>query len=386
MTHKPYSNLLLKRISKTKLYARLRQYLPMSPVQYVDDRSKLEQAEVTLMEWPQHLKRPKVGIVRDYGPYPRWTKYRRFLENNGFEYGIYELQAHDWMEKAKGFDAIVGFLSSEWWDLQEMREKYSFLENFLGKRTYPSPAHVDLYENKRLEAYICKAKRLPFVPTYVSHSKADARELVHELRYPVVSKIVPASASMGVELVRDETRARAIVEEAFSQTGRKTHNVVFRQKNYVYFQDFVQNDGYDLRVIVVGSWLFGYYRRALAGDFRASGMNQVEKRDLPSEAMQIALRLNQIIKSSMLVVDMVHGTDGTYQIIEYSPICQMEKPEQLHVNGIAGAYIAENGRFYFRPGRYWVNELALRQFLTDSYLPWAAACAGDQRASIQERA
>jgi hypothetical protein len=226
-----------------------------------------------------------------------------------------------------------------------------------------------LYEDKRLQAHISEVCGVPYAKTYVSHDKDDAMKLVRSLQYPIVSKIMPGSGSVGVELVPTPEHARRIVKQAFSMTGRKSHMVCSRQKNYVYFQDFVAIGGYDIRVIVVGNWVFGYYWRAPKGDFRASGMHLVEKRELPEEAIKIALNANPFIRSPMLVVDMLHGLDGKYHIIEISPICAMEFPEQLHVNGIPGVYIfGDDGTFRFQPGRYWVHELALREFLLTDYL------------------
>lgn len=357
-----------KKIQKTTLYSRFRQYFPMPNLIYLDDRDKINDAEVVKIDWPVQIKKPRFGIIRDYGVYPRWTKYCRFLENNAFEYEIYNLHAHDWIEKAKNLDVFVGFVSSEFWDLQEMREKYHFLETYLYKKTYPSPNHVFLYEDKCLEAYLSKVFKLPIANTYISHDKSDALQIIEGVPYPLISKIVPSSGSMGVELVHSKTHARKIIEQVFSPTGRKTHQVSFRQKNYIYFQEFIPNDGYDIRVIVVGNWVFGYYRKVLEGDFRASGMNLVEKRELPEEAMRIALKAYEAIKSPKIVVDMVHGTDGKYHIIEYSPICQMEFPEQLHVGGVPGVYLFENDSFVFKKGRYWLHELALQEFLMKDYL------------------
>lgn len=361
----------IARLRKTRLYGRLRQYLPMTGECFFDDREEIEGAEIVTIDWPQGLSMPKVGLVRDFGPYPRWTKIRRFLENNGFEWTIYELHAHDWIDMAGELDLVVGFVSSEWWHLQEMREKYRFLETYLQKATYPSPRHADLYEAKRLEAYICRVKGVPFARTHISYDRSDALQLVEKLNYPVVSKIVPASGSAGVELVENSQQARRVVEQSFSPTGRKTYTPVFRQKNYVYFQDFVPNDGYDTRCIVVGNWVWGYYRKVPNGDFRASGMSDiVEKRALPEKAMRTALALNQIICSPMLVVDMVLRQDGNFIIIEYSPICRMDTPEQAHLNERPGAYVfAPDGSFRFQEGRYWVQELAMREFLLQDYLP-----------------
>ena len=72
----------------------------------------------------------------------------------------------------------------------------------------------------------------------------------------------------------------------------------------------------------------------------------------------------------MLVVDMVKGMDGNYHIIEYSPICLMETQIQLRSNGVPGVYILDSeGNPEFKPGKFWVHELALKVFLLNTYLP-----------------
>jgi glutathione synthase/RimK-type ligase-like ATP-grasp enzyme len=359
----------IKKMRKMKLYSRFRQHFPQ-PEYYLDDRGRFSDAEKVLIDWPKERQKPHIGVVRDPGPYPRWTKYCRFLDNNSFEYDIFSLHSHDWIEKANQLDIIVGMCSSEHNRLLETREKYHFLETYLGKTCYPSAAHVMLYENKRLETYISWAKNIPFAKTMISHDKQDALLSLDKLSYPLISKIDPSSGSFGVDFVRSKNKARKIVKKAFSGIGRQTHLPYNKQKNYVLFQEFIPNDGYDIRVIVVGNLIFGYYRKVLDGDFRASGMNLVEKRELPGEAMKIALMVNNIIKSPMLVVDMLHGLDDKYYIIELSPFCQMETPAQLHVRGVPGVYVFEDGgSFHFEKGRYWVAELALREFLLSDYIP-----------------
>jgi len=362
---------LFKKITKTPWYARVRQYFPLAELHYYeDDMMRLASAIPISIEWPFGVDKPLFAIIKDYEKFPRWTKYVRFLEYNGLPYEIFDLSAHDWLEKARKFDIFVGILSNNLYHLQEMRRKYFTLETYLGKVCFPSTAHILMYEDKRLESYISNACNIPYARTYISNEKQDAQRLVETLHYPVIHKTDPGSGSLGVELVRDQKQARKIVEQAFSISGRATHLLYFRQKNYVYFQEYVQNDGYDIRVLIIGNWAFGYYRRVLEGDFRASGMNIIEKRGLPEEAIRIAWRTNQIIKSPMLVVDLVHGLDGKYTIIEFSPICQVEKPAQLAINDIPGAYIIENdGSISFIEGKFWVHELALREFLLKDYLP-----------------
>jgi glutathione synthase/RimK-type ligase-like ATP-grasp enzyme len=254
-----------------------------------------------------------------------------------------------------------------------MQRKYMFLESYLGKRCYPSYAHALLYESKSLEAFISQAKGIPYAKTHISYNKEDAIELINHLEYPFISKVDPSSGSMGVELVQSTKQARRIVEEAFSPNGRKIHVHYFRQKNHVYFQEFIPNDGYDIRVIIVGDWAFGYYRKVLKGDFRASGMDLIENKELPEEAVLTAWNANKHIRSPLLVVDMVHGLDGKYSIIEFSPTCKIGSSDRFFVNGVPCYYsIDSDGAVHLEKGFYWVHELALREFLLKHCLPYSS--------------
>lgn len=360
----------IRRIRKTMWYSRLRQYFPMPEPKYVDDRGRLDGAEIVSIPWPAYIKKPIFGIVQDADQYPKWTRYRRFLENNSFDFGFYSIHHYDWIEQAKRFDVIIGVPSNTFYDLSEIRSKYEVLETHMGKKCYPSPFHMRLYEDKCLEAYISQIAGLPFATTYISQSKEDILQLLKNIKYPLVSKIIPSSGSQGVELVHTVEKGCQIVKQAFSRSGRKTHMISYRQKNLVCFQEFIPNDGYDIRVIVVGNQIFGFYRKVPQGDFRASGMNIEEMRELPVEAMKIAMRVNKIIKSPALAVDILHGLDGKYYIIEFSPNFQVATSAELKLKGKPGVNILdEDGAYHFKEGRYWIDELALREFLIRDYLP-----------------
>jgi glutathione synthase/RimK-type ligase-like ATP-grasp enzyme len=269
----------------------------MSVSNIIDDSDQLDEAEIIHIQWPDQLRKPIFGIIQDEDEYPKWTRYYRFLANNAFEHALYQIHNHDWIEKSKQFDIIVGIPSNQYYHLQEIRNKYEILETYLGKTCYPSSLHLRLYEDKFSEAYISKIANIPFARTHIYHNKEDALNQVDKLKYPLVSKIIPSSGSLGVELVHNFNQAKQIIRQAFSITGRKSHMLYYQQKDYVYFQEFIPNDGYDIRVIVVGNWVFGSYRKAPPGDFRASGMKLEVRRELPEEAMKIARRVYEVVNS-----------------------------------------------------------------------------------------
>ncbi|MCE5208175.1 MAG: ATP-dependent carboxylate-amine ligase [Chloroflexi bacterium] len=326
-------------------------------------------AQPVIMEWPADIKKPVVGLVRDIDPYPRWTKYVRFLESNAIPFEIFDLNKSDWLEKVKNYDAVIGLYSNDPSHLDQFRRKYYFLEKNLGKVCYPSSFHLQLYEDKRLEADYCRLFNFPFAKTFTTYDKAEALEYIETLKFPVVSKLDPSSGSMAVELIRNLKSCRRLVNSVFSPQGRKTHLLYLRQKDYVYFQNFIPNDGYDIRVEISGNYAYGYRRKTPEGDFRASGMNLIVHGHLPPETVKIARQLYNSLKSPMLAVDFVHGLDGQYYIIEFSPFCQINKPSELHVNGEKGAYVFDTDEvFHHEKQLIWIHDLALQEFFRQEFL------------------
>ena len=359
----------VKGIKKNPAYVRLRQQLPNGTATYRDDRGVFDIVDEVAFEWPDGVEKPRVAVIQDLESYPRWTKYLRFLEKNGFPCGIFDLHARNWLEEASQYDVFMGLIGCDLATLIEQRKKFFILEQYLGKICYPSTAHLMLYEDKTLEGYIAESAGFPLARTHISHQKDDALAMIKTLSYPVISKFETSSGSVGVQLVRNQRQAEKIVRQAFSIYGRATHRLYQREKDVVFFQDFIPNDGYDIRCILVDNMAFGYYRKVLKGDFRASGMNQALWHDLPEETIRIAWQMNQVIKSPILVVDMVHGLDDKYYVIEYSINCVIDTLEQLIVDETPGMYVIDpDGYIHFEAKRYWVHDLALREFFYKDYL------------------
>ena len=367
-------NRLVLRIRKSTAFARIWQRFQDPTPKYFADPAMDEyrDAEPVIMEWPAGLRKPKVGLVRDVDPYPRWTKYERFFQNNGFTYELFDINRSDWLEKAQQYDVIVGLFSNAPSRLDQIRKKIHFLEEYMHIPCYPASRHLQLYEDKKLESYFCNIYDFPFARTNVFYDLQEALAYSKTARYPLISKQDPSSGSMGVEKVDNEKQARRIIRQAFSQQGRKTHLLYLRQKDYVYFQEFVPNDGHDIRVVICGNYAYGYMRKVPQGDFRASGMNIIVHGHLPKEAVLIARKLYRALGSPMLAVDFVRGLDGSYTIIEFSPFYQVNKPSELHVNEEKGAYVFDSEDTYHHEKQLiWIHELALEQFFKNDFLPRA---------------
>jgi len=374
---------LLRSLARTRMGAMLRVYARSVPYlshvgifhrcgkTILEARGDLDRAEPVRMEWPADIRKPFVGLVDEYGQGEQgpatayWPKYERFLINNDIPYEFYDVHRSDYLEKAARFDVIVWRTLSDPCSQIEAETRIWMLEKMLGKLCSPSYAELWLYEHKERQYYVLKMNGLPTPETFISHSYSEAADFIKTCQYPIVAKIATGSASEGVELVKSYRSAKRFINKVFNR-GRATYWGYIKQKNYVIFQEFIPDAKHDLRVIIIGNKLFGYYRMVPKNDFRASGGYLIRRGAIPADALQLALRAKEAVpENQMLAVDMIKGMQGPYRIIEISRFIAVQTAEQLHVNGEPGYYHLLGDSFEFKKGRFWIQELALQELMRE---------------------
>lgn len=329
----------------------------------IDDRHELDTAEQVLIAWPSNRAKPRVGLIQDRKAPPYWTKYERFLRNNQFSFEYYDIHQSDWLTTSKQFDVIIWATEGAAPEIEEQKRKTFLLEKFCGKVCFPSFETLMWSEDKIYQYEWLQMFNFPVIETFISHSASETLAKIQQLDYPLISKVPVGAGSLGVELVKNSRQAETLTKEAFSRVGRPVYWPYFRQKDYVYFQKFMPNAGYDLRVIAVGDKVFGYYRDVPQGEFRASGMGLVRKGTLPEDAVQLAMQVIKKLDLVIAAVDMLRDSAGKLHIIEMSPLIQVDTPGQLHVDDVPGAYVFNSsGTYTFEPGMLWIQELALKEF------------------------
>jgi len=333
----------------------------------------LEGAEIVTIVWPPAIPKPRIGLVKDCSqmlytpPYAYWPRYERFLKNNAFPFEFYDISRSDWLTQSERFDVVVWRPGSDPATQYEAESKIGILE-LKGKKCFPSFSQIWSYEDKIRQYYLLAINHIPVIPTFISHNRDEAISYVRTAPLPIVSKLTNGSGSMGVTLFTSRRSAEAFVRRVFA-AGSSTYWSYLRQKDYVYFQEFIEDASFDLRVIVVGERLFGYYRMCPPHDFRASGAGIFVKKEIPPEALSLAWQTAQIFNTPQIAVDMLYSPKrGSFFIIETSIFFQIDTAEQLKVDDIPGYYQRQGDRFVFIPGRFWVQELALKQFLEITYL------------------
>ena len=92
------------------------------------------------------------------------------------------------------------------------------------------------------------------------------------------------------------------------------------EKGYVYFQDFIPNNIFDIRIIIVADKAFGIKRMTRKNDFRASGSGMIvyNKNEIDERCVQIAFDVNEKIKSQSIAFDFVFDVNNNPMIVEIS--------------------------------------------------------------------
>ena len=216
-----------------------------------------------------------------------------------------------------------------------------------GKVVFPDFHTAWHFDDKVGQMYLLESVGAPVVPSYIFYDKAKAYNWISEAEFPKVFKLRTGSGSSQVRLVPDRKSARKIVKKAFGggfkqyeprsnlkerlrkfRAGKSNlwgvlkgmlrfgyttdfDRVAGNEKGYVFFQDFIPENNFDIRVIVVDGRAFAIKRLVRENDFRASGSGFIkyEKENFKEGTIKLSFELADKLQSRSLVLDYVFDGD-----------------------------------------------------------------------------
>lgn len=226
----------------------------------------------------------------------------------------------------------------------------------IGIKVFPDFNTTWHFDDKVGQKYLLEAIDAPLVPSYVFYNKKDARKWIESTSFPKVFKLRGGSGSSNVQLVENKHKAMKLIKKAFGKgfsqfdkfnhlkfryknfksgkesfvgvlkgivrlfIGNKYSNMVPKEKGYVYFQEFIPNNKFDIRVIVVGEKAFALKRLVRKNDFRASGGGNLiyNKSEIDERCIQISFNVNEKLKCQSLAYDFVFDENNNPLIVEIS--------------------------------------------------------------------
>jgi len=199
----------------------------------------------------------------------------------------------------------------------------------LGMRVVNSARVASVCENKFLTSLTLREKRVPTVPFALVFSEQQAITAVEELGgYPVVIK--PLSGSWGrlIAKINDQDALEGVVEQKLV-LGSPSHKALYLQK-------YVEKNGRDIRVMVVGD-------RAVAAIYRETAhwitnmARGAQARPCPiDEALgRVSLAAAQAVGGGVLGID-IFETEVGFTVNEIN-----HTPEFKNVQAVTGKDVAD---------------------------------------------
>lgn len=282
----------------------------------------------------------------------RWIAYCR---QHGISYKLVNCYDDDIIEQLHDCDGLMWHFSQLHVADVLFAKQLIFAVQAAGKSVFPDVHTSWFFDDKVAQKYLLEALQLPLVPSYVFYDKAEALAWIATVDFPKVFKLRRGAGSAHVKIVPDKTAARKLIHKAFGsgfsqydkmqnlkdrwyhyQTGkgsawdvlkgvlrfaRTTHfaRTVGPEKGYVYFQDFIPGNSFDIRVIVIDGKSFAIKRMVRNGDFRASGSGHVhfEKHHFSEKLIALSFDMAEKLKSQCLAVDYIFNGEKA-QVVELS--------------------------------------------------------------------
>lgn len=182
----------------------------------------------------------------------------------------------------------------------------------LGVPVYNPPRTVEMAVDKALSLARLAGVGVAVPRTWVGESPDDAIIAFERLGGNVICK--PIFGSEGRGLVRIENREMA---------WRAAHGLA-QLGSVVYFQEYIQNNGSDLRVMILnGEPLAAMRRIAPKNDWRtnvAQGAQSEALKQISQEVAEIAIKVAEVTGGMMVGVDLMQSPDGRWYVLEVNAV------------------------------------------------------------------
>jgi glutathione synthase/RimK-type ligase-like ATP-grasp enzyme len=283
----------------------------------------------------------------------RWITY---CEREKIEYKKVNCFDSDIVEQLKDCDALFWHHHHAIYEDVLVAKQILFALEHAGKRVFPDFRTSWHFDDKVAQKYLLKAIGAPLVPSYVYYDKKEALHWAKSTYFPKVFKLKGGAGSINVKLVKSQSDCVKLINRAFgkgfSQFDRFGNlkeqvrryregkgsllNVIkgigrlfiptnfakmyAREKGYVYFQEFIPENEFDIRVIVIGDKSFALKRMIRKNDFRASGSGNIiyDKNQIDIECIKIAFEVNKKIQSQSIAYDFIFDKNMRPLLVEIS--------------------------------------------------------------------
>lgn len=284
------------------------------------------------------------------------VRWKAYCDEHNLAYKIVCCHDSDIMDQLKGCSALF-------WNVNNFNYRDQLMAKFLVKslenmniNVFPDYSTLWHYDDKVAQKYLLESINAPLVKTSVFYDRDIALEWSDNTEFPKVFKLRKGSGSKNVILVKNKSQAQKIIKKAFGKgfpaldmtsilkeryrkfnlgkesflgllkgiariyLGTPFKNMSGNEKGYVYFQDFLPNNTFDQRIIVIGDRAFALKRMVRDNDFRASGSGNFiyAREEFDEDCIRIAFEVNRKLNFQCMTYDFMYDVDNNPKIGEIS--------------------------------------------------------------------
>ncbi len=284
---------------------------------------------------------------------PFWLEY---CKKNNLPYKIVNCYDNDIISQLEDCKFLLWHINNLNYKDQIFAKNLIYAVESRGIKCFPDFNTIWHFDNKTAQKYLFEAMGINLIPTYVFYDKRTALIWVETQDFPKVFKLSKGSGSKGVRLCHNPNEAKKLINTAFGKGfkivsggfilkerirkykkgqdnllgifkglyhfifGTEFLKMSLAEKGYIYFQDFIKDNPFDTRVIVIGHKAIAIKRMNRDHDFRASGSGNIiyDPAQIDHKLIRLAFDLNDKLKMQSAAFDFVYDEDGKPLVIEVS--------------------------------------------------------------------
>ncbi|MEZ9937558.1 RimK family alpha-L-glutamate ligase [Vibrio breoganii] len=283
-------------------------------------------------------------------------RWKNIAEEMGHEVVLVDFKDNDIISKLVACDACFWHFShAEHPDYYLGKVITNTLSNSSCK-SFPTFQDSWHFDDKIAQKYLLESINAPVPRSFVFYSFKEVNSFLKDADFPMVAKLKGGASSTNVKLLNNKTSAfwysfisfylghRSInrfsalrfsygkllasktsilnfskdLAKIFVRSPFEKYNG--SQKGYILLQEFLPNNDFDQRVVVIGNRAFALIRYANENDFRASGTGNIEydRTKIDMRCIEIAFEISSKLGTTCLAFDFLYGETQNPLIAEVS--------------------------------------------------------------------
>ncbi|MFH1126483.1 MAG: RimK family alpha-L-glutamate ligase [archaeon] len=189
--------------------------------------------------------------------------------------------------------------------IDSRRAVYGFeVVNALDAFPVPKPYHaatILVAHDKFLTSIVLAQNDIPIPRTYIVKTKKAVDTILPKIKYPVMAKLKGGSGGQGIMYIENKESMGSIISSM----------EVLKQE--ILIQEFIENPGEDIRVLVAGDSIIGSMKRiAKEGEKRANVKmgGTPAKYTATEEVKELAIKTAKAVGADICAVDIIESRKG----------------------------------------------------------------------------